>query len=39
MKISESKLREMIREVIVELTGTSSSRGAKKLDIKLLKKM
>ena len=38
MKITESKLREMIREVIVELTGTSSSRGAKKTGHKTAEK-
>ena len=30
MKITESKLRKIIREVITELTGTSSSRGSKR---------
>ena len=30
MKITESKLREMIREVITELTGTATAAGAKK---------
>jgi len=30
MKITESKLRQMIREVITELSGTTTARGAKR---------